>query len=308
MNFTLHQLQVYIKITQYESITKAAEALCLSQPAVSIQLKNFQEQFDIPLTEIIGRKLYVTDFGKEITLAAEKILNEVAAINYKTQLYKGQLSGRLRCTAVSTGKYVIPYYLSGFLAQHPNVELSIDVTNKAKVNESLVKNEVDFALVSIIPTALHVEKEDLISNILFLVANDAYSIPDKLNQKEVMEAMPMIYREAGSGTRSMMEQILEQSKVTVQKKLELTSNEAVKQAVIAGLGCSVLPLIGMKNELQQGSLKIIPADGFPMITNWSLIWLASKKMSPIAAAFLDYIRQEKAQIAHKYFGWQSQYH
>ncbi len=110
MNYTLHQLQVFLKVTQTQSITKASEELHLTQPAVSIQLRNFQEQFDIPLTEVVGRKLFITDFGKEIAIAAERILNEVNAINFKTLAYKGQLTGRLKLSVVSTGKYVIPYF------------------------------------------------------------------------------------------------------------------------------------------------------------------------------------------------------
>ncbi|TAF68863.1 MAG: LysR family transcriptional regulator, partial [Flavobacterium sp.] len=123
MNYTLHQLQVFLKVAQCQSITKAAEELHLTQPAVSIQLKNFQDQFEIPLTEIIGRKLYVTDFGKEIVVAAEKIINEVHAINYKMQAYQGKLSGRLKISIVSTGKYIMPYFLNDFLKLHPDVEL-----------------------------------------------------------------------------------------------------------------------------------------------------------------------------------------
>ena len=115
MNYTLHQLQVFLKVTQCKSVTKAAEELHLTQPAVSIQLKNFQDQFDIPLTEIVGRKLFVTEFGKEIGVAAQNIINEVNAINYKTMAHKGQLTGRLILSIVSTGKYVMPFFLTQFL-------------------------------------------------------------------------------------------------------------------------------------------------------------------------------------------------
>src|SRR5690349_25168631 len=114
MNYTLNQLQVFLKITQTLSVTKAAEELHLTQPAVSIQLKNFQDQFDIPLTEVVGRKIYITDFGREIAQAAENILNQVTAINQKMHAYKGQLTGRLKLSIVSTGGYVMPFFLSPF--------------------------------------------------------------------------------------------------------------------------------------------------------------------------------------------------
>ena len=157
MHYTLHQLQVYLKVAQLKSITKAAEELFLTQPAVSIQLKNFQDQFEIPLTEVVGRQLYVTDFGKEIMLAAENIINEVQAINYKTQSFKGKLTGKLKLSIVSTGKYVMPYFISNFLKQNDGVDLVMDVTNKSRVLESLQQNEIDFALVSLLPEDMKIK-------------------------------------------------------------------------------------------------------------------------------------------------------
>ena len=171
MKYTLNQLQIFLKIVQTQSVTKAAEELHLTQPAVSIQLKNFQDQFDIPLTEVVGRKIYITDFGREISEAAENIINQVYAINYKTLAYKGQLTGRLKISVVSTGKYVMPYFLTNFMQQYSGIELMMDVTNKNKVVESLENNEVDFALVSILPNSLNVEKFDLLQNRLYLVGS-----------------------------------------------------------------------------------------------------------------------------------------
>ena len=307
MNYTLHQLHVFLKVTQTQSVTKASEELNLSQPAVSIQLKNFQDQFEIPLTEIQGRKLYVTDFGKEIAIAAEKILNEVYAINYKTMAYKGQLSGRLKISVVSTGKYIMPYFLADFLKLHPGIELLLDVTNKAKVIESLENNEVDFSLVSILPKQLPIENEELLQNKLFLIANKNDQTEEKLHDQQLLEQLPLIFRENGSGTRSVMEEFISNHQLTVKKKMELTSNEAVKQAVLAGLGCSIMPLIGIKQELLNGDLRIIPLKDFPIRSTWNLIWLKNKRFSPVSTAFLEYIRKEKARIIHEKFGWYEHY-
>jgi DNA-binding transcriptional LysR family regulator len=172
MNYTLNQFNIFLKIAQTGSVTKAADELHLTQPAVSIQLKNFQEQFDIPLTEVVGRKIYITDFGKEIAEAAENIINQVHAINYKTLAYKGQLAGRLKISVVSTGKYVMPYFLTDFMKQHSGVELLMDVTNKNKVKDNLENNEVDFVLVSLLPEGLNIEKLDLLQNKLFFVGRN----------------------------------------------------------------------------------------------------------------------------------------
>ncbi|NBW34529.1 MAG: LysR family transcriptional regulator [Cytophagia bacterium] len=307
MNYTLHQLQVFLKITQVQSITKAAEELHLTQPAVSIQLKNFQDQFDVPLTEVVGRKLYVTDFGSEIAKAAEDILNKVNAINFKTVAFKGQLSGRLKISVVSTGKYIMPYFLSDFLKANPAVELILDVTNKSKVIDDLEKNAVDFSLVSVLPTHLQIERVELLQNKLFMVGNNDQKFKSKLYDKKIFEMLPLIYREEGSGTRYVMEKFIQRNNLPVRKKMELTSNEAVKQAVIAGLGYSIMPLIGIKNELQNGDLQIIPVKGFPIKSIWNLIWIKGKNFSPVAKAFLAHLKTEKVQIVKERFEWYEAY-
>ena len=307
MNYTLNQLQIFVKIVQMQSVTKASEELHLTQPAVSIQLKNFQDQFEIPLTEVIGRKIHITDFGHEIAEAAENILNQVYAINYKTLAHKGQLTGRLKISVVSTGKYIMPYFLADFMKQHSGIELLMDVTNKNKVVESLVNNEVDFALVSILPTALKIEKMDLLQNKLFLVNDKKTKFKKSITISEILKDLPLIFREKGSGTRQNMESFIERNNISVLKKMELTSNEAVKQAILAGLGCSIMPLIGIRSELHNDELQIIPIKGLPIKTTWSLIWLKGKKHSPVSLSFLDYLMKEKNQIVQDKFSWYEQY-
>jgi DNA-binding transcriptional LysR family regulator len=303
MNYTLHQLQVFAKVVQLKSITKASEELHMTQPAVSIQLKNFQDQFEIPLTEVVGRQLYVTDFGMQIYNMAEKVINEVYAINYKTMAYKGHLTGRLILSVVSTGKYVMPYFLADFIKKNEGVDLLMDVTNKSRVVNSLHNNEVDFALVSVLPKDIKVYDEVLLENELFLIGNKSERKAVKPITKSEINQMTLIFREDGSGTRFVMEQYFKKHNIQVRKKMELTSNEAVKQAVIAGLGNSVMPLIGIRNELLNGDLKIIPAVGFPIKSKWHLIWLKEKKLSPVAEAYIDFIRKNKDKVLKDYFSW-----
>ena len=307
MNYTLHQLQIFLKITETNSITKAAEELHLTQPAVSIQLKNFQDQFDIPLTEVVGRQLYVTDFGHEIATIAQRITNEVQEIQNKTLAFKGQLTGRLTLSVVSTGKYIIPYFLSDFLKTNPGVDLTLDVTNKVKVLKSLEKNEVDFSLVSILPENFSINNEELMDNKLFLITNKDFKITQKIYQPKFLNELNIIYRENGSGTRWKMERFFETYNLKIINKLELTSNEAVKQAVLAGLGVSIMPLIGLKNELLNNDLQIIPLKGLPLKTNWNLIWHKQKSLSPVAKAYLDFIRENKTQITDTNFKWYEKY-
>ncbi len=293
MNYTLHQLQIFLKVVQSRSITRAAEELYMTQPAVSIQLRNLQDQFDIPLTEVIGRQLHITDFGHEIAHIAERIAQEIEAINYKTEAYKGMLTGKLRISSASTGKYVIPFFLSAFLEKNTGIDLVLDVTNKSRVVESLRNNETDFALVSVLPDKLAVEEEILLENKLYIVSNAPLAQDDK----------PLIYREEGSATRLAMERYFTVAKGRHRKRLALTSNEAVKQAVIAGLGISIMPLIGIHNELMNGQLHILSTGGFPIRTDWRLIWLKGKKLSPVSQAYLAFLRSYKAHIQQDHFGW-----
>ena len=307
MNYTLHQLRIFVIVARTASITKAAEELHLTQPAVSIQLKNFQDQFDTPLIEVIRKRVYVTDFGTEIAAAAEKILTEVNAIEYTTEAYKGKLTGKLKFSVVSTGKYIAPYFVADFMRRHEGVELQLDVTNKAQVVAGLENNRVDFSLVSVLPDNIKVNKEELMQNKLFLVGNREKKFSKKTYDKRILEELPLIYREQGSATRQVMEKFIRRNRLSVKMKLELTSNEAVKQAMIAGLGYSIMPLIGIKNELLNQQLQIIPVQGFPIKSSWNLIWLKEKKLSPLSEAYLQYLRQEKKGIISEKFEWYEQY-
>lgn len=302
MNYTLNQLQIFVKVVQTSSITKAAEELNLTQPAVSIQIKNFQAQFEIPLLEIIGKKIYVTDFGKEIAASAEGILEQVYAINYKTMAFKDQLIGRLKVSIVSTGKYVLPYYLSDFLKANPGVEISIDVTNRGKVIESLEQNEVDFSLVSDQLESTQFDFIDILKNELVLVGNpETAAMNPSFDYSTFKHELPLIFRELGSGTRKIMENYLKKQGVNSLKRIELMSNEAVKQAVMAGLGYSIMPLIGIKREIKDGYLAIIPREGLPITTDWKLIWHKEKKPSPVAKAFMNFVLENNERIKQSFF-------
>lgn len=303
MHYTLHQLEIFFKVAQLKSVTKASEELFLTQPAVSIQLKKFQEQFEIPLFEVVGRKIYITEFGEEIALAADNILNEVKAINYKALSFQGELSGKLKIAIVSTAKYVMPFFLADFMNKHQGVDLSMDVTNKAEVVKSLENNLVDFAMVSVIPKHLKIDRIQLMDNKLYLVGGKQFKSKGKNLSKAEFEKLPLIYREQGSATRSQMEYYIASHKISTYKKMELKSNEALKQALISGLGYSIMPLIGIKNELNNGDLQIIPMKDLPMKTNWNLIWLSAKNLSSIAKHFVEHINDNKTTIMNNHFNW-----
>ena len=302
MNYTLSQLNVFVKVVENQSVTKAAEHLHMTQPAVSIQLKNFQDQFEIPLFEVISRRMHITSFGQEVAASAKEILFQADLLRHKAFKFKGELTGTLKISVVSTGKYVIPFFLKPFLDLNPGVDLQMDVTNKELVVESLGRNEIDFALVSILPDRLNVDSIPLLDNSLYLIGDRSFSNTKKISIRDLSK-YPLIMREPGSGTRQRMEQFLKTHQVKLDRKFELTSNEAVKQAVKAGLGLSIMPLIGLKHELEAGELKMLKIRGLPVHTEWQLISLKGKRHGPVAEAFRTYIMEHKTEIVEQHFNW-----
>jgi DNA-binding transcriptional LysR family regulator len=301
MNYTLNQLQIFYKVVQLRSITKTAVELNLTQPAVSIQLRNFQDQFESPLIEIIGKKVYVTDFGREVSEKIELILNQVEAVSNLNKEKSKRLTGKLRLAVVSTGKYVMPYFLADFLNKNSEVTLLMDVDNKAGVIQSIERNEVDIALVSVLPDKKNFESLELLPNNLYLIGKNPITGKKKESESIDYSEFPFIYREKGSATRQTMERFIEKKKIQPVKKLELTSNEAVKQAVLAGLGYSIMPEIGIRNELSSGLLHIVPIKGLPITTSWKLVWLKGKRHTAVTNSFLEHLENEKTSIIAEHF-------
>tara|TARA_B110000503_G_scaffold140881_1_gene232943 strand:+ start:125 stop:1054 length:930 start_codon:yes stop_codon:yes gene_type:complete len=301
MNYTLNQLRIFLKVVEQKSITKASEELHLTQPAVSIQIKNFQDQFDIPLLEKIGRQIQVTNFGKEVAGSCRVILDEIERVENRKMAYLGHVTGTLHVSVVSTGKYVMPFFFSEFMEKYPGIQLNMDVTNKSKVVKSIERNDVDFALVSVLPKGFAIEQIRLMKNQLFLVAKKGKTGNAALQAPKDLEGVTLLFRENGSATRMAMEAYLKKQKVQVNRSMELTSNEAIKQAVLAGLGYSIMPIIGIVNELKNGELEIIDLDQLPLVTDWNLIWLKSKSLSPAAEAYLKYIEEKKEEIIKSHF-------
>jgi DNA-binding transcriptional LysR family regulator len=299
MHYTLHQLKIFHKIAEVGSITKAAEELHLTQPAVSIQLKKLQEQIEIPLTEVIGRKIHITDFGRKMAEVSAKIIDDMDLIQDTVNQYKGLLTGKVKFSSVSTGKYVLPYFLRSFMDHYPAVELEIEVTNRLNVLDSLENNSCDFALVSVLP-----ENQDLNAiyfgqNVLQLVGSS--SLKEAPKSPEDLKDKTLIFREYGSATRNAMENYLNEKGIRGYKRIVLQSNEAVKQAVNAGLGYSIMPLIGLKNELANGSIRRIPMEGLPLVTQWNLVYSKDKRLTPAAEKLIEEIENHRQEVVERHF-------
>jgi DNA-binding transcriptional LysR family regulator len=288
MNYSFHQLRIFTEVVKHKSISKAADKLRMTQPALSIQLKNFQENFEFPLYLKKGRGIQISEYGFKIEKLANEVLQKAQEITYLTKAYKNLEAGELKIVSASTGKYVIPYLVQGFLKKYPNIDLKIEISNKEDVVNQLKEDEVDFALISVIPEDLAVHEEVLFENKLYLVGKTP-----KYNSK-----VPLIYREPGSATRKAMDEYFR--KEQRKKSFELSTNEAVKQAVMAGLGYSILPNIGIADEIRRGELHIVEQAGLPIVTHWRIVYNRSKKQSPLAKAFLDYLVKHKQELIQRF--------
>ncbi len=302
MHITLHQLKAFQAIAKFQSITKAAEAMSMTQPAVSIQLKNLQEQFEVPLTEIIGKRIHITEFGQELVDTADRIFGELGQIEEKMLEIKGLLGGKIRISAVSTGKYIIPYLMADFMKIHPHVEISLEVSNRYNVLTHLQENSTDLALVSIWPDELDLESIQLAENKWYLACSPEKKASYTAAIKEgKWELVPFVLREKGSGTRTTMENFFQERDIHVGSKLELSTNEAVKQAVMAGLGSSLLSNFSMAQELKEGRIALLELPGLPIKADWNLIWLKQKKHSPAVKAFIRWLSENRKKALSTHF-------
>lgn len=274
----------------------------MTQPAVSIQLKNLQEQFEVPLTEIIGKKIHITEFGQELVDTADRIFGELGQIEEKMLELKGLLGGKIRISAVSTGKYIIPYLMADFMKIHPHVEISLEVSNRYKVLAQLQENSTDLALVSLWPEELELESIQLAENKWYLACSpekkDDYTAAIKEGKWEMI---PFVLREKGSGTRTTMEKFFQDRDIHVGSKLELATNEAVKQAVMAGLGASLLSNFSMAQEIKEGRIALLELPGLPIKADWKLIWLKQKKHSPAVKAFIRWLSEHRKKVLSAHF-------
>jgi DNA-binding transcriptional LysR family regulator len=303
--YTLHQLTVFLKVAELKSMTKAAEAMQLTQPGVSLLLKQLQEEVGAPLVDVVQKRVYLTSFGVDFQATAYRILEEARGFAERTSERKGLLAGTLRMGVVSTGKYIAPYLLAEFLRLHPGLELELDVTNRAKVLEDVAANRVDLALISVLPEKMALESLPLMENELVCVAQRPLAQPlpmDGVYPLGILEDYPILFREEGSATRMAMERLLAAHGIRPKKRMVLSTNEAVKQAVMAGLGLSIVPRIGMQGALQNGRAVEVPLRGLPLRSTWHIVWVAGKTLSPAAQAFVNALKSDGPRWIQNNFG------
>jgi DNA-binding transcriptional LysR family regulator len=299
-NATLHQLKVFEAVARHSSFTRAAEELFLTQPTVSMQVKQLSKAVGLPLFEQVGKRLYLTEAGKQLYKTCQDIFDRLSQFEIAIADLKGLKQGSLRLSVVTTAKYVIPRLLGPFCQRYPGVDVSLTVTNHEYLIENLVNNRDDLYILSQPPEDLDVVIHPFMENPLVVIAwrNHPLTQEKDIPLKRIAEE-PFIMREPGSGTRKSVQKLFDEHGLDVRVKLDLGSNEAIKQAIAGGLGISVLSLHTLALEGTTSQLAILNVEGFPIQRHWYVVYPAGKQLSIIAQTFFDYLLTEGKAVAEQ---------
>jgi DNA-binding transcriptional LysR family regulator len=294
---TLHQLKVFETVARHGSFTRAAEELYITQPTVSSQVKQLTKAIGLPLFEQIGKSLYLTEAGKELLATCQDIFERLDNFEMKIADLKGTKQGQLRLAVITTAKYFVPRLLGSFCQHYPGIDIALNVTNHQEIQRRMLENEDDLYVVSNPPEDIDLHSQPFLDNPLVVVANKNHPLVGKRNISiQCLEGEPFIMREPGSGTRAAVQQLFAKYKVSVKVKLELGSNETIKQAIAGGLGISVLSEHCLISEGTTGELTVLDVQHFPIKRRWYVSYLAGKRLSIIAQTFLDFLLEESAKM------------
>ena len=293
-NVTFRQLRVFTEVARKLSFVRAAEALHLTPPAVTMQVKELEAAVGLPLFDRQGRTISLTTTGEYFLVYAKRLISTLKDAEDAMARFKRVEAGLLNIGLVSTAKYFIPRLLARFREEHPGVEVRLQVTgNREQLLALLHANEVDLAVMGRPPKELSTRAEPFAAHPLVFVCPPDHALARRESvSAEVLADHPLIVREPGSGTRKAMEEFFREQRVTPQIAMEMSSNETIKQAVMAGMGISFLSLHTMGLELRSGLMHIVEIDGTPIMRTWNLVRLLSKLLSPAAEAFRYFLIEE----------------
>ncbi len=288
---TLRQLQVFEAIYRLGSFTRAAEELHLTQPTVSMQIRKLTDAMGVPLFEHVGRNVEPTEAGSELYAACRSMFETLANLEMKISDLKGLKRGRLRMAVITTAKYLAPEMLGEFSRMYPGIELGLKVTNRENILNRMQANEDDLYIMGQAPAGGEQEIESIpcAPNPLVMLAPRDHPLVGKKNIKlEEIAKEPFILREPGSGIRNAVLKVFDAKGLQPQVRMELGSNEAIKHAVVGGLGLSVLSLHTIALEGANGPVAILDVEGFPILRNWYIVYPKGKELSLVAQTFLDF--------------------
>ncbi len=293
MNLTFRQLKVFEVVARRLNFTSAAKELHLSQPAVSMQIKQLEEQANTPLIEKLGKKLYLTEVGNEMYNYARSTMQQLLDLEETISQMKSLHKGHLKLAVASTANHFVIRMLARFARVYPKISISLDVTNRSTLLELLEKNECDLVVMGRPPEGHNLTAWPFLENPLVVVAHpEHYLVREKKVSLKELAREEFVIREQGSGTRSAVERFFKEHNLKFKTKMDMSNNRAIKHAAEEGLGLAIVSLHTLEIELRAKTLNIINVEGFPIYRHWYVVQREGKRLSPIAKVFKDYIMQE----------------
>lgn len=297
MNITFRQLQLFRALVATGSVSGAAREAGVTQPTASIHLRELAEEIGLPLYEVIGRTVHLTEAGRELATMARAVHDEWEAYGQKVAALKGAERGRLRVAVVSTAKYFVPRLLGAFCAEHPGVDVALEVLNRDGVIERLRQNLDDLYIMSRPPADLALEDRVFLPNPLVVIAPKSHALTRRKRiELKTLAGERFIFREEGSGTRLAADAFFKSQRFHPKVRLLLGSNEAIKEAVAGGLGIAVLSSHALRHAPTPG-LTVLDVVGFPVSSQWHIVYPSGRRLSPIAQVFEKHLVRHSADIA-----------
>ena len=298
MRMTFRQLQIFRAVCESRSYSRAAEEMALTQPAVSLQIRQLEELLGQPLFDYVAKKLYLTPAAEALLRASEDVFGRLEALDMQLSDLQGSLQGQLSLAVESSAKYLVPHLFAAFRAQHPEVSLQLVVVNHAQAVRRLSVSRDDLLIMSQPPGDQALDFFPFLTNPIIAVAPPQHPLCTREQLRLAdLGAYPLLVREPGSGTRKACEEYCHQKRAHFAQTLEVGSTESQVEGAIAGLGLALLPRHAARLELAQGLLRELPVTELPLQRSWCVVHPRGKHLSPVAQAFRDFIRQERVQIA-----------
>lgn len=286
---TLRQLEIFVKVAEHRSMSRAAEELYLSQSAVSVQIRNLAEAVGMPLHEVLGKQLYLTDAGEEVLATAQQVFSAIGRLEQTIDRMKGLTSGRLRIAVVTTAKYFLPRILGAFYRDHPSIDIEFHVGNRAQIIDRLDENRDDFYIFNDLPRDLDIESHVFLPNPLAVIASKSHALAGKKGLRwSDLKDETLLLREEGSGTYNAIRRHLDEHGETLGKTMTIASNEAIKYSVVENLGITILSAYVLADADVHDLVQLRVA-GFPILSDWYIVYPKSKRLSLIAEQFLEFV-------------------
>ena len=299
LHITLRQLSVFEAVARNLSYTRAAEQLHLSQPAVSMQVRQLEESVGLPLFEKLGKKIHLTEAGREMFHYSQNISRQLSEAEEVIEGLKGVTRGHLRISVATAANHFATRVLAAFTRAYPGTSFSLDVTNRKTLLKHLSDNEADLVIMGQPPQGLEITSDIFMDNPLVVIASPDHSLFEEFKSCRVplsrIREETFVVREQGSGTRIAMERYFKQQGINLQAGMEMTSNEAIKHAVEAGMGLGIVSIHTIELELETGRLDVLEVEEFPIMRHWYMVQGKGKRLPPVAQAFKEFLHSKEAE-------------